>query len=330
MKLRVTLSCVVLIAATCFADTGSPGQLFIGTYITGNSKIYDYDLATATLNQTMADGELDRPTGGVIGPDGNLYVSCVVKQTVLRFDPVTGNLMDVFADSSDGLVYPGGMALGPDSNFYVANSDNTVIILDGTTGNNLGTFIATPPANTEWNWMEFGPARGTSANGYDLYMSSHGNSSGRGVFRFNGTTGAYEERIIVPRPSCLLATDDYLYIGDSNGGATDPRLWRQPWAGGAVVAVVSGAQGDAMGLVHVKGMAFDTDGNLLVNSYTGDKVVRVDVSTGNGVGDFVASVDAPRFMTPLPASVPLPSTLVLIGSALGCWLAFGRRRRRLG
>ena len=332
MKLRLTLGCVVLFAATCYADPSPPGRLFVGGYrnASDESEVWDYNLATATLNKTISDSALNRPNGAAIGPDGMLYVTAILTSEIRRYNPVTGALIDVFADSSDGLSGPMGIALGPDNNFYVCQdvTDGEVRKIDGTTGADLGAFMTGPAsAGRIYSDLVFIPDVGdVSANGYDLYLSSGAGGGNRGVFRHNGTTGALEANLInsTMQPTALLADDNYLYVGDARSG--DPRIRRYTLPSGPLSIVVDTAPGTAMGLDNVKGLAFDRDGNLLASSFGGagtydDKVLRIDVVTGAYINDF-AAVPNPTFLL----MVPTPSTLLLLTSALGAWLAFARRQ----
>lgn len=62
----------------------------------------------------------------VFGDDGSLYVLEITTNSLLSGDP-TGALIRVNPDgtrdtlASDGLVFPTGVAIGPDSALYVSN-----------------------------------------------------------------------------------------------------------------------------------------------------------------------------------------------------------------
>ena len=318
MKSRLTLGCVALIGLAFCASPLAATQLLVGSYQLNkhdDNEIHSYGLATTDLSYKTSSGGLHTPRAGVIGPDGNLYVTSIAKGEILRYNPATGDFIDIFADSGDGLTGPNGMALGPDGNFYVANSvmGGELRKIDGTTGEDLGVFATSPPnlmdPKREFSDVVFGPDFGEpSANGFDLYISTGAAGSnpgpGRGVFRYNGSTGSEESRIIdsTTQPGPLLVGDDYLYIGDQRGGG-NPRLLRYEWSSGTLSVLVDSTEGDAAGLSNVTGLAFDANGDLLASSFNatpdavGDKVARMNINTGAYIDDF-AIVENPTFLTP--------------------------------
>ena len=67
-------------------------------------------------------GGLDGPTGVAIGSDGNVYVSSFLTDEVIRYDGVTGELIDVFVSAgAGGLSGPRGLAFDADGHLYVAS-----------------------------------------------------------------------------------------------------------------------------------------------------------------------------------------------------------------
>jgi hypothetical protein len=97
------------------------------------------------------------PRAVVIGPDGLLYVSnepdpaTGLGGDVLRFDPSSGKLVDVYIHDLGGvgkLNRPEGICFGPDGNLYLTSfranlTDNdTVRIYQGPGGNKPGAFVS--------------------------------------------------------------------------------------------------------------------------------------------------------------------------------------------
>src|SRR6185295_17313358 len=86
-------------------------------------------------------GPMNGAFGLVFGPDGNLYVSSINTNQILRYSGTTGNFIDVFA-TDPMLTSAYGLTFGPDGNLYVANgSGNNVLRFNGVTGASMGEFI---------------------------------------------------------------------------------------------------------------------------------------------------------------------------------------------
>jgi hypothetical protein len=125
------------------------------------------------------------PSGMVIGPDGKLYVAVRYFNRcgggVLRWDPVSGNFLDVFvsnsgncADNVNGLHRPEGLVFGPDGNLYIASrsadigapqgdDSDKILIVQGPNGSSPGAYVdqidldvaGQPPASAQT--LLFGP-----------------------------------------------------------------------------------------------------------------------------------------------------------------------------
>ncbi|MCC6315151.1 MAG: ScyD/ScyE family protein [Thermomicrobiales bacterium] len=114
---------------------GPDGSLYIGEltgfpFVSGGANVYrvHVDGGDAVLH---ADG-FTNIIGVAFGPDGSLYVLELVKGGLLGIDPskpetMAGQLTRIAPDgtrsviASDGLVFPTGLAVGPDGAIYVAN-----------------------------------------------------------------------------------------------------------------------------------------------------------------------------------------------------------------
>ena len=140
-----------------------------GIVLSNNNILYVADLESPSSNEVSEPGELRSyngstgdflgifnhsgfngeffPRGVVIGPDHLLYVSVfnefdLLDGWVLRFDPETMELVDIFIESDDvnNLHRPEGLVFGPDGNLYItsfradANDTDKILVFNGTTG----------------------------------------------------------------------------------------------------------------------------------------------------------------------------------------------------
>jgi hypothetical protein len=77
----------------------------------------------------IVSSQLVQPKGIAIGPDGELFVSSFGTNSILEFDPSTGNLLNSFSDPQ--LAGPEGLAFTDDNFLFVAGStSNNIMLLD--------------------------------------------------------------------------------------------------------------------------------------------------------------------------------------------------------
>ena len=182
---------------------GPSGDLFISSGTTREtSAIYQFDSRTGALIDKFAvGGGLFRPYGLAFGPDGLLYVSSFRSDQILRYDGLTGEFVDVFAESdgtNEGLNGPNGLLFGPDGKLYVTTQgsvadadgnldfrfESQVLQYDITTGVSQ-VFIPQPtPFPSSFGFVSFlglaiGPQDG------DLYVSDFAN----GIRRYDFLSG---------------------------------------------------------------------------------------------------------------------------------------------
>jgi DNA-binding beta-propeller fold protein YncE len=124
--------------------------------------------------------------GIIFGPDGNIYTTERLADTVQRFSGQTGALLGDFVTAgSGGLNGPFSLAFGPDGNLYTTSlRNNSVFRYDGTTGAYLSTFV---PAHSGGLNAPIGLAFGPDAN---LYVTSYFSPLATTVLRYDGKTGA--------------------------------------------------------------------------------------------------------------------------------------------
>jgi WD40 repeat protein len=259
---------------------------------------------------------------GSAGPAAarDLFVSSRLSDNVLRYDAETGAFKGVFA-SGNGLDNPNGIAFGPDGNLYVGLGDvGRVMIFDGASGAFLRDFV-TPEAsggNVGARAIAFLP-------GGDLLVDSGGSSQ---VLRYEAGTGRFKGVFAsgdgLNGPVGLtVASDGTVYVGgalDNRVHVYDPsgqpvRVYAPPAGQSNVTGVLLDRRGHLLvahsvsntvrsidlatgentafasggGLNIPINMIFLPGGDLLVGSFSNDKVVRYDGATGALKGDFILS-----------------------------------------
>ncbi len=160
-------------------------------------------------------GGLDGARSPVFGPDGNLYVSSVITDQVLRFDGQTGLSLGVFLN--DHLDGPGAIQFR-DGMVYISNSAiHTVARFDAITGAFIDNFVAAGAGGLAGpNDMHFG------SDGH-LYVMSWENLS---ILRYDGITGQFidvfatqGEGGLGPNvPFITFGNDGLLYIANEYSG----------------------------------------------------------------------------------------------------------------
>ncbi|XGV97425.1 MAG: PEP-CTERM sorting domain-containing protein [Leptolyngbya sp. BL-A-14] len=100
-------------------------NLFDPTY-PQDSAVLRYSPTGSFLGVAASGSGLTRPYGNAFGPDGSLYVSSFRTNEILRYNPITGAFLGVFASdnnggfgSLNGLNGPNGLLFGPDGSLYV-------------------------------------------------------------------------------------------------------------------------------------------------------------------------------------------------------------------
>jgi hypothetical protein len=153
---------------------GPDGHLYVTLWEAG--RIDRYDGTTGIPLGTFTDAAY----GGFAFQGDYMYAINPSTNQVLRLDPQTGDVIDVFIEggSDVSLVQ---MTFGPDGDLYVSDSfvGNQVLRYDGNTGELIDTLNSDELAEP-WG-LTFGP------DGH-LYVASFGNDQ---IVRFDGETGEF-------------------------------------------------------------------------------------------------------------------------------------------
>ncbi|QDV40460.1 Calx-beta domain protein [Stieleria neptunia] len=231
-----------------------------------------------------AHNELDGAKDIEFGPDGNLYVTNNRTDKILRFDGTTGEFIDVYVPAGGALSIPRAIVFGTDNNLYVANGESDEILryqgpLEQDPGGLIDAFVTAGDGGMDNpTTLAFGPD-GT------LYVASGAHAVyNNSILRFDGTTGDFIDAFDVSGTStlALVPTAGLIFgpdlngdgVGElyaSNGDGPAEILAFDPTTRALLDRVVESGAG---GLSDPKGLAFTSDGDLLVVSSGTRNILR--------------------------------------------------------
>lgn len=238
------------------------------------------------------------PSGLQAAPS-DLYVSssypfAAPAFSVKRFDGTTGDPIGTagtFA-TSDGLVFPRGLAFGPAGHLYVASETDNILEFNGA-GAFIGEFIADGAGGEPFLDGLKAPKGIAFAPDGSFFAVSNG--SPHRLLKFNGMTGAYLADLTatlgstsfdVPYWGLAFGPDGNLYL---SGGTTGGVLRFNPTTATFMDVFVPMGSG---GLNNAHGLTFGPDDNLYVAGGDLDgRVWKFDGATGAFLGLFVATLD---------------------------------------
>lgn len=221
---------------------------------------------------------MDNLQGIAIGPDGGVYMASFGSRTIGRYKD---GIVDVFVPpGSGGMGAPNDVAFGPDGNLYVSDGfygTNAILRFNGKTGAYIDIF-ASGGGIQQPNRMAFGPCG-------NLFV---GNATSSDVLRYHGDTG-------LPFPAKNQSGAIFVpgIQGPHNTTLAFAKNGNLVVASGALTGVFyyNGRTGMLLKTVTIKmsgDLTFGPDGNLYMNDYLGDSVLRYKGATGRFLGVFVA------------------------------------------
>jgi len=213
------------------SDDGT--QLYVGSI--GGNDIVEFDVATGARTRIFSQAcpTFPFPFDVAIGPDDDLYVSCILNSSVEQFDRTTGAALGNFVlAGSGGLVSPRGLAFGPNGNLFVSSGSDEILEYNGVTGAYVGVFV-------DVTGNSGGPIDPYALRFHDgvLYTASFLYDE---VKAFDASTGAFESTFVtsgsggLTGPTALdFGPDGDLFVTSSS----DDTIRRYDGATGAFVGV---------------------------------------------------------------------------------------------
>jgi|GEM_PF-1360708 len=283
-KWYLMFALVCLYPATCAMAAGECSTLLIVSgYFSGNAKVYDGCSGQFLRNLDSEPGRLRGAQAIRQGPDGLLYVASELTNRVLRYDPATLDFVDVFVqddpstpgfDELAGLRKPTGLDFGPNGDLYVGGFEsNSIVRFDGATGEPRGVVVPRGTGGLDGldAGMGFAPDGTLYVPGFDGNHILHYSASGELLEPLDEHVGNPRVLLFDPAKGRILVT------------AYARGQIRQYGIGGGFQKIFSTAVGKPTGI------AFDTDGTLLVTSDQSNKVVRLNPNNGQMIERVVRS-----------------------------------------
>ena len=243
------------------------------------------------------------PYNMVYGPDGNLYVSTLSGSSVLRYDatgvplPAPGKSGAEFVSPlAGGLEVARELAFGPDGYLYVVGENSDAVLrFDAVTGEPTGAMVTPGSGGLD-------QPRGLlfHTDGF-LYVTSVGGSVAApgldSILRYNaitgvpaGTNGQSGNAVFIPsgsggldNPSQVAFHNGEIYVA-STSPSTSNSILRYKADGTFLSAFVPTGSG---GLAGPANFVF-RDGYLFVVSWTNNKVLRFNGTTGEFLNEVVS------------------------------------------
>ena len=273
--IRPIVVCVATMGAVAGTCSAGDRDLLLAT--PGGAGVSRFDMPTGVPMGTFLS---DLPGANYIatGPDGNLYVSDLSLDAVVKYDGRTGKSLGVFVTSGSGaLDAPHGLAFGPDGHLYVASTyPPRINRYDGVTGTFMNTVV--DRGFLVPGGLAFHP------NG-DMYLVC---TPCQKVHRFLAPEYTTDQFVVtfenIKHPyGITFGPDGDLYVTSTD----DDDCVKRFSAEGAPKGIF------ATGLLDEPfGVTFGPDGDLYVSARLSANVVRYEGETGALVGQ-LASVDSP-------------------------------------
>ncbi len=248
----------------------------------GGNKVVRFEYPSGRpIDHFIASGisDLDNSRGMAFDPQGRLYVVSQDTDQVIRYNPVTGQFIDIFVTTNDpgNLNAPNELLWFRESGedrLLVSGVSNDAIKLYNSTGQFVRNFIVSTAAAVLDGPVGFA-IRPTPANGApcvgagDIYVCSNGNDR---VLRYSGTTGAFIEQVFGPGELGLDGPIDLVFDSNSDmyvSSAISNSILVQRCDQSKSIYIPSGSGG----LLGPQGLAIDDSGTLVITASGGNGAV---------------------------------------------------------
>lgn len=328
---RAALPYVAVVAFSSWAVTAHAALLVADRL---SNSVYRYSNSGTYLNKVITDNaNLIQPSGLAISPDSTkMYVASSGNSQVMQYDfnATTGVASNpvVFADSTDGLSFPNSILFSPSGNtIYVSNLGGTGVARFNTDGSSAGAplnGLIGGGAFFQFSGMTFAPSGELIVGAFQDFPA--------------GTSGA-----VAKSNAALTSLGDFVAPSTALNGVTGLLVQgfnlyvAAGFSGNIRRYNVSTGELDAgfglSGLEFPQGLVNAPDGNGFLAGILGfvdgtGKIARYDFN-GTLLGTFAApqpgGLREPTAMAFV--AIPEPSSLGLVGVALGLMRVATRRRR---
>jgi uncharacterized protein YjiK len=232
-----------------------------------------------------SSGGILSPFGVTYGPDGNLYVSQSTFGGVKRFNGITGQFIDVFADGSS-VANQASQMIFRDGYLFVATGTTGILRFDAHTGapapadGKVGAQFVTPADQgivQGVHGLAFGPDG-------QLYVTSNVSNQ---VLKYDSSSGAFLAIYVDAGSGGLMSAnaltfgaDGHLYVASSGNSSVlrfQGPLEANP---GAFLDTFVPSGTGGLTWIPTGGLRFGPDGDLYVVSRDSNSVLRFDRVTG--------------------------------------------------
>lgn len=220
----------------------------------------------------------------------DILLSHTDNQSILRYHDDNASFSDFVTSGAGGLVFPQGLAFGPDNNLYVCDgSSNAIRRYNGTDGAYINTFVA-PSSGGLVNPVAL------QFHGGFLYVLSGIGTSPK-ILRYNSTSGAFvsvavaalTNQMASPKDFVIMPNGDFLVVSNTNSGA---RFSGSPDISGNTGAFLGHFLNPtrSSSILNIPtGITYGPDGNIYVSSFSANKITRFDPLSGDFISDFVVN-----------------------------------------